>query len=59
MSRIAAWLAATVVLMIFLIGYQVTVAGVGGQEVQRAPVQTGTSAPASPAASPEDSHPPK
>jgi hypothetical protein len=35
MSRITAWLAATVVLMIFLIGYQVTVAGVGGEEERR------------------------
>lgn len=37
MSRIAAWLVGTAVLMIFLTGYQVTVAGVGGEEQRRPP----------------------
>jgi len=59
MSRITAWLTATVALMIFLIGYQVGVAGVGGEEERQPPPRTGVSAPAGPAADPQESHPPK
>jgi hypothetical protein len=65
MSRITVWLAATAVLMVFLIGYQTTIAGVGGKEQERPEVTTtvpagdaGTSArPGAPGQ--DSSHPPK